>query len=65
MLATTFLQVKPQLGRVGDWRGSAERPVSSPRPSNRACGSPAHGLPTFFTVGVRPFPARAGKAGAG
>ena len=30
--------------------------VSSPRPSNRACGSPAHGLPTFFTGGVRPCP---------
>jgi hypothetical protein len=29
--------------------------VSSPRPSNRACGSPAHGLPTFFTGGIR-FP---------
>ena len=27
--------------------------VSSPRPSNRACGSPAHGLPTFFTGGIR------------
>jgi hypothetical protein len=21
--------------------------------SNRACGSPAHGSPTFFTVGIR------------
>jgi hypothetical protein len=40
-------------------------PVSSPRPSNRACGSPAHGLPTFFTVGVRPARARAGRAWAG
>src|SRR3954447_21848933 len=27
--------------------------VSSSRPSNRACGSPAHGSPTFFTGGVR------------
>ena len=26
--------------------------VSSPSPSNRACGFPAHGSPTFFTVGV-------------
>ena len=41
------------------------RPVSSPRPSNRACGSPAHGLPAFFTVGVRPARARAGRAWAG
>ena len=39
--------------------------VSSPRPSNRACGSPAHGLPTFFTVGVRPARARTGRAWAG
>jgi hypothetical protein len=29
-------------------------PVSSPRPSNRACGSPAHGLPTPFTAGIQP-----------
>jgi hypothetical protein len=27
--------------------------VSSSRPSIRACGSPAHGSPTFFTGGVR------------
>src|SRR4051812_20014400 len=27
--------------------------VSSSRPSNRACGPPAHGPPTFFTGGVR------------
>ena len=27
--------------------------VSSSRPSNRACGSPAHGLPTPFTAGIR------------
>jgi hypothetical protein len=39
--------------------------VSSPRPSNRACGSPAHGLPTFFTGGVRPSRASPGRAGAG
>ena len=53
-------------GRVGDWRGSAAaRPVSSPRPSNRACGSPAHGLPTFFTGGVRPARASPGRAWAG
>ena len=40
-------------------------PVSSPRPSNRACGSPAHGLPTFFTVGVRLVRASPGRAWAG
>jgi hypothetical protein len=38
------------------------RSVSSPRPSNRACGSPAHGSPTPFTGGVRPEPARPGWA---
>ena len=27
--------------------------VSSSRPSIRACGSPAHGLPTSFTAGIR------------
>src|SRR2546423_4651337 len=30
--------------------------VSSSRPSNRACGSPAHGLPTSFTAGIRLVP---------
>ena len=30
--------------------------------AHRACGSLAHGSPTFFTVGVRPVPARAGRA---
>ena len=30
--------------------------VSSSRPLNRACGSPAHGLPTPFTTGIRSFP---------
>jgi hypothetical protein len=45
-------------GCVEDWRGDAKpRSVSSPRPSNRACGSPAHGSPTPFTDGVRPEPA--------
>ena len=29
---------------------------SSSRPSNRACGSPAPGLPTPFTAGIRSFP---------
>jgi hypothetical protein len=36
--------------------------VSSPRPSNRACGSPAHGLPTLFTGGVRSLPCPASPA---
>ena len=30
--------------------------VSSPSPSNRACGSPAHGSPTSFTTGIRFLP---------
>jgi hypothetical protein len=37
--------------------------VSSSRPSNRACGSPAHGSPTFFTGGVRLDPP--GPVGSG
>ena len=56
--------VRPPMGRVGDWRGSLG-PVSSARLSNRACGSPAHGLPTFFTGGVRPSRASPGRAWAG
>ena len=57
--------------KVTIWEGRglarfrSSRPVSSPRPSNRACGSPAHGLPTFFTGGVRPSRASPGRAGAG
>ena len=47
-------------GAVPRWR-----PVSSPRPSNRACGSPAHGLPMFFTGGIRPSRASPGRAWAG
>ncbi len=38
---------------VGSGAGAVRqclRPVSSPRPSNRACGSPAHGSPTSFTA---------------
>jgi len=57
-------QVRMRLWRVGDWRGPAMRPVSSPRPSNRACGSPAPGLPTFFTGGIRPARASPGRAWA-
>jgi hypothetical protein len=48
-------------GWVRGWRGGGCS-VSSPSPSNRACGSPAHGSPTSFTGGVRPEPARAGSA---
>ena len=41
--------------------GCRDRSVSSARPSNRACRSPAHGSPTSFTGGVRPRePARTG-----
>jgi hypothetical protein len=47
-------------GRGLAWLSAGSGAVSSPRPSNRACGSPAHGLPTFFTAGVRPARARAG-----
>jgi RNA-directed DNA polymerase len=50
-----------KMRRVKGWRGGRGS-VSSPSPSNRACGSPAHGSPTFFTAGVRPVPARAGRA---
>src|SRR5512132_4740573 len=32
------------------------RSVSSALPSNRACGSPAHGSPTSFTAGIRLLP---------
>ena len=31
-------------------------PFPAPAASNRACGSPAHGSPTPFTAGIRPFP---------
>ena len=51
-----------EYGWVGDWRGDTVWSVSSPRPSNRACGSPAHGSPTPFTGGVRRVPARPGWA---
>jgi hypothetical protein len=45
------------VGRVRGWRGGPGS-VSSPSPSNRACGFPAHGSPTFFTVGDRPLSSR-------
>ena len=60
----------PQGGLVGSARGAwAARRwptglVSSRRPSNRACGSPAHGSPTFFTVGIQ-RPGRHGRLGRG
>ena len=43
---------------VGSGTGAVtgKRPVSSARPSNRACGSPAHGSPTSFTAGIRSSP---------
>src|SRR5665647_3048453 len=43
---------------VGSGTGAVtlSRSVSSPRPSNRACGSPAHGSPTSFTAGIRLCP---------
>jgi hypothetical protein len=47
-LAELYDRVQPS--RVGGWRGS-RGPVSSRPPSNRACGSPAHGSPTCFTGG--------------
>jgi hypothetical protein len=37
-------------------------PFSSAPPSHRACGSPAHGAPTFFTVWRSASPARADSA---
>ena len=56
------------------WSGRREAPgvarhcrlslVSSRPPSNRACGSPAHGSPTFFTVGIQ-RPGRQGRLGRG
>ncbi len=46
----------------GPWSG---RSVSSSRPSNRACGSPAHGSPTSFTAGVRCHPPGPEGSGCG
>jgi len=63
--AWTHLGLHAMPGRlVGSGAGAVTlvRSVSSPRPSNRACGSPAHGSPTPFTGGVRPEPARPGWA---
>src|SRR5215210_3815341 len=55
--------VEPDTGliteAVGSGAGAVRQrlpPVSSPRPSNRACGSPAHGSPTSFTAGIRLSP---------
>jgi hypothetical protein len=49
--STTPVSLTQGTRRVRDWRGGLGS-VSSPSPSNRACDSPAHGSPTFFTVGV-------------
>jgi hypothetical protein len=58
-----------EVGRVGGRRLALARRgrlslVSSRPPSNRACGSPAHGSPTFFTVGIQ-RPGRHGRLGRG
>ena len=56
-----FLRFPARLSHYG---GHGQRClVSSSRPSNRACGSPAHGLPTFFTEGIQRFQARKGLGG--
>ncbi len=51
---------QPRRGQdhVGSAAGAVTlaRSVSSRRPSNRACGSPAHGSPTSFTAGIRRCP---------
>src|SRR5674476_328455 len=62
--AVVAICVRDTLRLVGSGAGAVTlvRSVSSPRPSNRACGSPAHGSPTPFTGGVRPEPARPGWA---
>ena len=39
--------------------------VSSSRPSNRACGSPAHGSPTSFAAGIRLLPPGFARPGRG
>src|SRR3954467_2315130 len=59
---------------AGGWSGRREAPgvarrgrlslVSSRPPSNRACGSPAHGSPTFFTAGIQ-RPVRHRRLGRG
>src|SRR5215212_11600328 len=49
-----------RLGRgVADWSGFLPPPTS-----NRACGSPAHGSPTFFAGGIQ-RPGRHGLLGRG
>jgi len=62
LLAKRHLTAKTRLVGSGAGAVTLMRSVSSPRPSNRACGSPAHGSPTPFTGGVRPEPARPGWA---
>ena len=60
-LVRAFTAFKAQLERMCRVGGRRRAPhgrgrlalVSSRPPSNRACGSPAHGSPMSFTVGVR------------
>jgi hypothetical protein len=61
LLTASGVSAQWEVGWVRGWRGGGCS-VSSPSPSNRACGSPAHGSPMSFTGGVRPEPARAGSA---
>ena len=61
-------QARVSQPRVGSGAGAVAqclRPVSSPRPSNRACGSPAHGSPTSFTAGIRRDPPGPEGSGCG
>jgi hypothetical protein len=48
-----FLRFPARLSHYGDHGRCCL--VSSSRPSHRACGSPAHGLPTPFTASIRLF----------
>ena len=58
-----FLRFPARLSHSGG-RGQACS-VSGSRPSNRACGSPAHGSPTSFTAGIRSFPPGPEGSGCG
>jgi hypothetical protein len=57
-------------GRVGERRPAARHVLARlawfppAATSNRACGSPAHGSPTFFTAGIQ-RPRRHGRLGRG
>ncbi len=58
-------------GRVGERRPAARHVLARlawfppAATSIRACGSPAHGSPTFFTVGIQRRPVRLGREGRG